>query len=94
MKPYIIAHRGDSGHYPENTILAFEQAIKNGADWIELDVITTKDNAVIVSHDTHADRCTDGSGHLPGMTLAEVKQLNAGVHHENIDAGATCPNLG
>ena len=93
MKPYVIAHRGASGSYPENTLLAFQQAIEAGTDWIELDVMTTHDDIVIVSHDTRADRCTDGAGHIPSMTLAEVKQLDAGVRTGKIFAGECIPTL-
>jgi glycerophosphoryl diester phosphodiesterase len=77
-RPYVIAHRGISGRYPENTLLAFRHAIEARADWIELDVHTTADGIVIVSHDSKADRCTDGHGYFKTMTLQQVKQLDAG----------------
>lgn len=47
----VMAHRGYSGKYPENTMLAFEEAAKTGADGIELDVQLTKDGQVVVIHD-------------------------------------------
>ena len=58
--PYVVAHRGVSAFYPENTSVAFRAAIDLKVDWIELDVVTTSDGIVIVSHDTTADRCTNG----------------------------------
>ncbi len=57
-----FAHRGFSGKYPENTMLAFEKAIEAGADGIELDVQLTKDGEVIIIHDETIDRTTDGKG--------------------------------
>jgi len=76
--PYVVAHRGLSASYPENTHRAFGAALALGVDWIELDVVMTADNEVIVSHDTTADRCTDGSGAFYTKTLREVKTLDAG----------------
>lgn len=93
MKPYVIAHRGASGNYPENTLLAFQQAIEVGTDWIELDVMTTSDDVVIVSHDARADRCTNGTGYIPAMTLEQVKQLDAGIRSGEAFAGERIPTL-
>ena len=55
-----FAHRGFSGKYPENTMLAFQKAIEVGADGIELDVQLTKDGEVVIIHDETIDRTTDG----------------------------------
>jgi glycerophosphoryl diester phosphodiesterase len=93
LRPYTIAHRGFSGRYPENTLLSFQKAIEVGADWLELDVITTRDDVVIVSHDTTADRCTDGKGSLQEMSLSEVKQLDAGSWFNPSFAGERIPTL-
>jgi glycerophosphoryl diester phosphodiesterase len=92
-RPYVIAHRGISGRYPENTLLAFEKAVDAGSDWIELDVHTTADDIVIVSHDTQADRCTDGHGYFKTMTLPQVKQLDAGRWLDESFAGQRIPTL-
>lgn len=91
--PYVIAHRGISGRYPENTLLAFQHAIDVGSDWIELDVMSTADGVVIVSHDGTADRCTDGHGPFKLKTLAEVKQLDAGSWFAPEFAGQRIPTL-
>ncbi len=50
--PKIIAHRGASAHAPENTLPAFQLALEQGADGIELDVMLSKDNRLIVIHDS------------------------------------------
>jgi len=93
MRPYVIAHRGISGRYPENTLLAFQKAIEANADWIELDVYTTIDEVVIVTHDGTADRCTDGHGRFKAMTLQQVKQLDAGSYKGQEFAGTRIPTL-
>jgi Glycerophosphoryl diester phosphodiesterase len=73
----VVAHRGYSGKYPENTMLAFEMAAKAEADEIELDVQLSRDGEVIVCHDESLDRTTDGSGLLQNYTLKELKSFNA-----------------
>lgn len=74
----IIAHRGSKGTHPENTLAAFKEAIRVGADGIELDVQLSKDNHLIVIHDETVDRTTNGYGEISQLTLAELKQLDAG----------------
>ncbi len=73
----IYCHRGYSGLYPENTMLAFEKATKTGADGIEMDVHLTKDGHVVVFHDERLERITDGTGFLRDYTLKELKKLDA-----------------
>ena len=72
-----FAHRGFSGQYPENTMLAFKKAWEAGADGIELDVQMTKDGQVGVIHDEKVDRTTNGSGNVRDLTLAELRKLDA-----------------
>jgi glycerophosphoryl diester phosphodiesterase len=75
----FIAHRGGAGIKPENTLLAFVNALTwCGADVLELDVHLTADGVLVVSHDDTVDRCTDGQGPISDLTLREVKQLDAG----------------
>ena len=93
MRPYVIAHRGISGRYPENTLIAFQKAIEAKADWIELDVYTTADDVVIVTHDGNAERCTDGHGRFRHKTLEQVKQLDAGSWKSPEFAGTRIPTL-
>ena len=60
----IIAHRGSKGTHPENTCIAFREAVRVGAEGIELDVHLSKDGYLIVMHDETVDRTTDGHGEI------------------------------
>ncbi len=73
----IIAHRGASGDYPENTLLAIEQAIAQGADAIEIDVFAVQGELIVI-HDHHVARTTNGSGSIYQYSLAQLQQLDAG----------------
>jgi glycerophosphoryl diester phosphodiesterase len=73
-----IAHRGASGHTPENTRASFRRAIELGADMVELDCQMTRDGAVVVIHDERLDRTTNGKGRVRDHTLREIKALDAG----------------
>lgn len=77
-RPRIIAHRGASGHAPENTLSAFTLAAEMGADGIELDVHLTKDGQVVVLHNDTVDATTDGQGSVSQMPLHKLKTLDAG----------------
>ncbi|MFQ7237389.1 MAG: glycerophosphodiester phosphodiesterase family protein, partial [Enterococcus hulanensis] len=74
----IIAHRGSAGTHPENTLPAFMEAVRTGADGIELDVHLTADQQLVVIHDESVDRTTDGKGLIRELTLEEIKELDAG----------------
>ncbi|MEE9912307.1 MAG: hypothetical protein K4571_11360 [Deltaproteobacteria bacterium] len=74
----IIAHRGASAYYPENTLASFAGAIALGADMVELDVQLTSDREVVVFHDEKLSRCTNGRGRLSDYTFAELRKLDAG----------------
>ena len=76
--PIIFAHRGASTHAPENTIAAFELALQQGADAIELDVKLSADGIPVVIHDATVDRTTDGSGTVADLSLPAIKELDAG----------------
>lgn len=71
----IFAHRGDSCNYPENTILAFKEALKIGVDGIELDVHKSKDNQLVVIHDEDIKRTFNGKGAIKDYTLEELKSF-------------------
>ena len=75
---WIIAHRGASGHAPENTIAAFERAVELGAPFIETDVHLTRDARFVAIHDGTLERTTDGHGSVHDYTLAELRKLDAG----------------
>lgn len=74
----IIAHRGASAYYPENTMIAFEKAVEMKAEMIELDVALSKDGIPIVFHDAQLNQHTNGDGYLSAFTLDELKELDAG----------------
>ena len=85
----VVAHRGASGYLPEHTLEAKAMAYAMGADYIEQDVVMTKDDQLIVIHDITLDRTTDVAEKFPGraradgkhyaidFTLAEIRQLAA-----------------
>lgn len=72
-----FAHRGFSGKYPENTMLAFKKAIEIGVDGIELDVQLTKDNVVVIIHDETIDRTTNGKGEVVNYAYKELEKFDA-----------------
>lgn len=78
-----IAHRGASGDYPENSLLAFEKAVEMGCDVIELDLQLTKDGVVVVFHDEKLDRITDGSGLLVDYNYSQLSKLEILDNNEN-----------
>ncbi len=80
-----FAHRGYSGLYPENTMLAFKKAIEIGASGIELDVHLTKDKEIVIIHDELLDRTTNGTGLVMDHTLKELKTLNASILFSQYD---------
>jgi glycerophosphoryl diester phosphodiesterase len=76
--PRVIAHRGASGQYPENTLAAFRAAADAGAPYFELDVHMTRDGVVVVSHDPVLSRTCGLDAATGDLTLAELKQADAG----------------
>jgi glycerophosphoryl diester phosphodiesterase len=73
----VIAHRGASGERPENTLPAYELAVAQGADMIEIDLHRTRDGAIVVTHDEELAGL-GGRGEIADATLAEVRALDAG----------------
>ncbi|MFE4867977.1 glycerophosphodiester phosphodiesterase [Streptomyces sp. NPDC056682] len=90
-----IGHRGVMGVEPENTLRSFVRAERAGMDVIELDLHLSKDGALVVMHDAEVDRTTDGNGPIGELTLAELRELDAGqgeqvpVFEEVLDAVKT-----
>ena len=77
-RPRVLSHRvGKPG--PEGTITGAERAIAMGVDILEMDVRLTRDGHAVILHDAAVDRTTDGKGPVAGMTLAELKRLDAGT---------------
>jgi glycerophosphoryl diester phosphodiesterase len=95
MVPFVIAHRGDSAHRPENTLASFASALESGTEIMELDVQLTRDGHVIVIHDPTLDRTTSGRGQIREMTLTEIRGLSAGYPARFGDAyrGERVPTL-
>lgn len=88
-----VAHRGTVTMAPENTIAAIEAAIEAGAHAIEIDIRQTKDGHLVLMHDRTVDRTTDGTGPIAEMTLAEVRQLDAGAWFGSGFDGERVPTL-
>ncbi len=73
-----IAHRGASGHAPENTLTAYKMGREMHGDSIEIDLQMTKDGILIAMHDERVERTTNGTGYIKDMTITEIKTLDAG----------------
>ena len=94
MRPVVIAHRGASGHLPEHTLPAKALAYAMGADYLEQDIVATRDDRLVVLHDIHLDRVTDVANRFPDRArsdgryyvrdfdLAEIETLKV---HERTD---------
>jgi glycerophosphoryl diester phosphodiesterase len=89
----VIAHRGASGSAPENTVPAFELAVRQGADALELDVRLTRDGVPVVLHDSSLERTTDHRGAVGTVTLTELAEVDAGARF-TADRGHTYPFRG
>jgi glycerophosphoryl diester phosphodiesterase len=74
-KTVVIAHRGNHVNAPENTLASTREAINCGADYLEVDLRTTKDGHLIALHDAKVDRTTNGTGKIADMTWQEVEEL-------------------
>jgi glycerophosphoryl diester phosphodiesterase len=94
---WTIAHRGASGHAPENTMAAFRRAVELGARFIETDLQITRDAQVIAIHDFTLDRTTSGKGQVHLLPLDQIRALDAGAwfagHGEGSFAGERVPTL-
>jgi glycerophosphoryl diester phosphodiesterase len=89
----VIAHRGASAYYPENTIASFTGAIKLGAGMVELDVQLTADGEVVVFHDEKINRCTNGRGRVVEYSLPALKKFDAGSWFHKKFQGEKIPLL-
>ena len=89
----VIAHRGASGHAPENTLAAFRKAIVQGATFIETDLQLSRDARFVAIHDATVDRTTGGRGAVHDLTLADLRRLDAGSWFSSEFAGERIPTL-
>ena len=87
---FVIGHRGNAAHVPENTLESFRQAAALGVDAIELDVRVTRDGVPVVIHDPTLGRTTDRGDVVADSSLATLRRADAGALYTP-DAGATFP---
>lgn len=89
----ICAHRGANETHPENTLAAFAEAIRLGAQMIEFDVQMTKDNQLVIMHDEKVNRTTNGRGRVGNLSLRKIKKLDAGKWKSIKFKGERVPTL-
>ncbi len=87
------SHRGFIRLFPENTIPAFEAAVKTGADRIEMDLRLSSDGKMVIVHDETVDRTTNGQGFVHNLSLDKLKKLDAGSWKSSDFKGLTIPTL-
>lgn len=93
MKQTLVwAHRGASGYAPENTMAAFEKAVEQGADGIELDVQMSKDGELVVIHDETLERVSNGTGWVKDFTYSKLIKFNYNRTHPEYER-AQIPTL-
>ncbi|MGB7922991.1 MAG: glycerophosphodiester phosphodiesterase [Pyrinomonadaceae bacterium] len=95
QSPEVIAHRGGGGHWPEETIYAFKQALDAGVDVLEMDVHQTSDDVLVLMHNPTIDQTTDGTGSIKELKYdPDIKRLNAAARWPSLkDEGITVPTL-
>ena len=90
----VIAHRGGRQLRPENTLIAFRNAVELGVDALELDVHGTRDGTLVVIHDGTVDRTTNGTGAVSDLTIEEIMALDAGYNWPDKEDSADHPYRG
>lgn len=90
---FIGGHRGFSAVYPENTLLAVQEAVRLGVDLVEVDVYLTRDGVPVIAHDSHLERCSNGTGNIHDYTLKELKTMDFGSHRGAAFEGLHLPTL-
>ncbi len=91
--PIIFGHRGASKYAPENTLSSFKSAFEQGASAIELDVMLSADEELIIIHDSVVDRTTNGFGKVNELSLDSLKKLDAGIKFSAKFKGEKIPTL-
>lgn len=92
-KPMVIAHQGGSKLAPENTLSAFQNALKLGVDMVDIDVHLSKDGELIVMHDFSIEKTTNGTGEIKYLTLEELKKVDAGSWFDSRFTNERIPTL-
>ena len=77
-RPLVAGHRGYKAKYPENTMLGFREALKLSVDMLEIDLRLSRDEQLVLMHDSTLDRTTDGHGRVESHTLKELQAFDAG----------------
>ena len=91
--PWIIAHRGASRDRPQNTLAAFDEALRQGADGIELDVQLSRDEIPVVYHDRTLSRAGGGRRRVARLTFRELRELDAAARFEGARRRHRIPSL-
>lgn len=91
--PYIVAHRGANQRAPQNTIPAFKEAIRNGADGVEFDVQMSKDGVLVICHNFTVDETSNGTGKVVDKTFEELRSLDFGSWFAEAYKGTQIPTL-
>ncbi len=94
----VTGHRGDPQHFPQNTIIGFESAIKMNCDWVETDIQLTRDGAVVISHDAHTIFEGDKKCIISQCDLSELRTVNMAarfnlLHSDRQEIFAAMPTL-
>ncbi|QRR00658.1 alkaline phosphatase family protein [Dyadobacter sandarakinus] len=89
----LCAHRGCMDTHPENTLPAFREAVRLGAQMIEFDIQLTRDSAMVIMHDDAVDRTTDGTGKVSNLTFAQVRAMDAGIKKSPQFKGTQVPTF-
>lgn len=90
---FSIAHRGASERAPENTLPAIRLALEGPAEFVEIDLMLSKDRVPVLMHDATVDRTTNGSGIVGELTFAELRELDAGGWLDPAFAGTRIPTF-
>ena len=75
-RPIVLAHTGGEDNFPASTLFSYEESVKAGVDVLDLNVLLTKDNVLLVQHDDSVDRNTNGTGKVADLTFAEINALD------------------
>lgn len=89
----VIAHRGASGIAPENTLAAFELALEQESDIIELDIQSTKDDVLVICHDPKINRTSNGKGYVHDHTFNDIRTYDFGSWFSDEFKGERIPSL-
>ncbi|MGB5751174.1 MAG: glycerophosphodiester phosphodiesterase family protein [Desulfobacterales bacterium] len=91
--PWVIAHRGYSQNFPENTLAAVQAALTAGVPMIEIDVMFSRDRKLVVIHDATLERTTNSRGAVNDVKMEALQQLDAGSWFNSKCAGEHLPEL-